>query len=177
MTVFIVIAIIAFIIYKLLSNGGAKSVVSLVFKKYLDQKKTIKFHENGKCELKGDLIFENQKQAKLFILNMIFDERMSTKDKESFRYGIEIEAHETINSFSFDLRGEEKFIRIINFSSIGDVITTIWYIESGIRASHFYGEFAALDSPIYDDFASKVITKEYNRLCEIHHVNETEDLV
>jgi hypothetical protein len=175
----IIIGIVVFIIFKVMSKGGARSLVSIIFDHYLSYKKSIKFYENGSCEIKGGLIFKNQKQAKIFILNLIFLKRMNDKDKASLRFQNEIEAHGKIEKFTYDHKGKENWAHLFDFSSLGDVITTIWYIESGLRATESFGEFPSLDYGLvdYDEYSSKVITKEYKRLCASNNIDETEDII
>lgn len=174
--IFLIIAVIAVVAFMATGASGAKGMVGVIFGMYLTYKQSIKFHDNGSCEIKGGLVFENQKQAKAFILNLIFLARMSEKDRSSHRYEIEIDTHGKAERFNYMLNGEKQWAELYNFIDLGDLITTIWYIESGLRDSYFFDENDFSDT-MYDSYSSKVITREYKRQCSRHNIDELDDLV
>lgn len=173
---FIIVAVIAVIAFIGSGSGGAKGMVSVIFGKYLTYKQTIQFNNDGSCELKGGLVFQNQKQAKLFILNLIFLWRIKEKERSSRRCQLEIDTIGKAEKFFYSVNGKENWAHLYNFETLGELITTIWYIESGLRASYFFGEYYSLDT-MYDEFSSKVITREYKRLCSLHNIDEIEGLI
>ena len=50
----IIIGIVVFIIFKVMSKGGARSLVSIIFDHYLSYKKSIKFWEKMGYELEKE---------------------------------------------------------------------------------------------------------------------------
>jgi hypothetical protein len=163
----ILVAAIVFlpILYFVLNQGGAKKTVSIIFNEYILLTKQCRKLESGHWLFKETILFENEKQLKLFILNAIFSTRISPQERSSIRFTSEMNDVGKIEEFHFKINGKDNVANLFAFENLGHLITTIWYIESGIRASYLFKEDFPFDDVYYDQFASKVISKEYNRLC------------
>lgn len=174
---FILVSAFVFIIYNMLAgNGGATSIVRFVFAEFVKFNSQLQFTADKTFLFNVTTMFNTESQARAFILNTIFFKRFSNSERESDRYKLEIETHGKMKRFEFVLNGEKSWAELYKFQNLGDLICTIWYIESGLRGNYYYGSFGGVfdSSPYLDDYSSKVITKEYERQCELHAIDDFE---
>lgn len=176
---FIVILSIAVLVIFIFKPGGAKALVEVIFNEYKSFESSSVILSDGRCKVKkGELVFNNTKEAKLFVLNFILIKRLNNKDLRSERFLIEAEARGRYEKFTYLRNGQENWAEMINISCIGDLICLIWFVESGLRASFLYEDpmFSDFSDFIsHDEFSSKVISKEYNRQCSIHGIEDSNE--
>ena len=165
----IVVAIIIF--YPYVTGGGAKGLVKLMFIEFVKFNKMISPTSDNRFKL-GNNIFNTKNDVKTFILNLIFEKRISPSERQSDRFDDVFEKNGKVETIEFEYNGikqSAEFYRIIN---LGDLICKIWFIESGLLASYFYATNTGFDF-MYDESSSKVITKEYQKQLKINpEVNE-----
>lgn len=171
----ILLLVFGAIVYNVFSGGGgAKSIVKYVFEEYRKLYGNVSILADGRYKM-SSAIFNNEEQLKAFIFVTIFLKRISKDELGSTRCKIELDTHGKRERFEFEREGSMQWAELYNFKNLGDLICTIWYIESGLRASYYYGSFGgALDLPIFDQFSSKVVTREYEELCEKYGIDDTE---
>lgn len=158
----VVIAIIVLNPY--IIRSAPKGLVMLMFKEYVPMYKMIIESSDNRFKL-GNNVFNTENDAQSFIFSLIFDKRISPKERKSFRFKIETEnLKETIE---FESNGNRITGEIYRFTSLGDLICTIWYIEGNLRANYNYGDYSNTSQQqihlLYDDVSSKIITKEYRK--------------
>ena len=181
----ILLIIIATVLYNIFSGGGgAKSVVRFVFNEFVKFNSQLKSADDNTFMLLSKTnnivntaVFNTERQARAFILNTIFFKRFSNSERESDRYKLEIEVHGKIERFEFVRNGEKNYSnKLYKFQNLGDLICTIWYIESGLRGNYYYGSFGgAFDlQPYLDKYSSMAITDEYEKLCELYAIDDFE---
>jgi len=164
--VFVIVIIFVAIFLSNISSGfgGAKGLVRIMFYEYDKTNKKILVEEAFQ--------FATEEQAKAFVLNLIFFKRINQKELESSRCKLELETHGKLERFEYKYNGKNNWAELYNFQDLGDLICTIWYIESGLRSSWYYGEFnGRLDFDFYDKYSSQVITKEYLEQCKVYGIN------
>lgn len=172
--VIVVAALVYFIYYVLSGNLGARSVVRIVFDEFVKFNNKIQLSNDNKFVVNDNLVFNTERQARSFILNAIFVKRFSRSERESDRYKLEIEVHGKTERFEFVRNGEKNWAELYKFQNLGDLICTIWYIESGLRGIYYYGSFGgAFDSlPYLDEYSSKLITEEYEKQIKLHQIDD-----
>ena len=158
----VVIAIIVLNPY--IFRSAPKGLVMLMFKEYVPMYKMIIETSDNRFNL-GNNVFTTKNDAQAFILSSIFNKRISPNERKSVRF--EVETEELKQPIEFESGGKKISGEIYRFTSLGDLICAIWYIESGLRANTNYGEFTynyvQQMSLLYDDLSSKIITKEYRK--------------
>jgi hypothetical protein len=162
-------------IFKFLSGvGGARSVVRFVFAEFVKFNSQLQATTDNTFLFNATTVFNTESQARAFILNLIFLKRVNNTERESYRCKLEIETHGKMDRFEFVTNGEKSWAELYNFQNLGDLICTIWYIESGLRSNYDYGSFGgAFDLlPGLDEYSSRVITAEYEEQCEMYSIDD-----